>query len=106
VLLMNLIAERSRQQPGHSDRRIEVIEHKLSRVFATLEREVAAPANGSFDLGHIAVVAALSYLEFRLPQERGWRDRHPGLARWFADISDRPSVSATAYFDDLARPNT
>jgi glutathione S-transferase len=104
VLLMNLIAERLRRQPGQSDRRIEVVEHKLSRVFAALEREAGAPASGSFDLGHIAVVAALSYLDFRLPQESGWRARHPALARWLEDVCTRPSVSATAYFDDLAVP--
>jgi glutathione S-transferase len=101
-VLMSLIAERARRQPDHSDRRIAVIGHKLQRIFAVLEAEAPALAGGAFDMGQIAVVAALAYLDFRLPDEGVWRARHPALARWFETAGARPSVAATAYFDDLA----
>lgn len=106
ALLMSLIGETARAQTGHSDKRIAVIREKLPRVFATLESEAPAMREARFDMGQIAIVAALAYLDFRLPAEGIWRNSHPALDGWFGDVSTRPSVVATAYFDDLATPRT
>ena len=42
----------------------------------------------------IALVTALGYLDFRMP-DFGWRDGNSGLADWFAAMSERASVQAT-----------
>ncbi len=47
------------------------------------------------DIGTVAVLAALGYLDFRFAED-AWRDGHPQLARWFATASDRPSFLSTA----------
>lgn len=106
ALLMSLIGETARAQTGHSDKRIAVIREKLPRVFAMLESEAPAMRDARFDMGQIAIVAALAYLDFRLPAEGHWRDSYPELERWFSGVSMRPSVVATTYFDDLATPRT
>ncbi len=46
-------------------------------------------------LAHIACACALDYIDFRLP-DIGWRSSRPALARWHADVADRPSLRATA----------
>jgi glutathione S-transferase len=65
-----------------------------------LEREVPALAASRFDLGHIALGVAPSYLDFRFPGER-WREGHPRLADWHAGFDARPSVRANLPVDDL-----
>jgi len=45
----------------------------------------------SITLADLALVSALIYLDLRQP-ERDWRAVHPDLAKWFARISERPSV--------------
>ncbi|WP_274628204.1 glutathione S-transferase family protein [Arvimicrobium flavum] len=102
ALLMALLSEYSRRQPGHSERRIDVIRHKLPRIFTTLDDDAAAMTRAPFDMAQISIVAALCYLDFRLQEEATWRVRFPALARWFEEIGKRPSVVATTYFDEQA----
>ena len=49
---------------------------------------------GPLTIGQIAVGCALGYLDFRYPTE-GWRERHPDLAKWYAEFAKRPSMVAT-----------
>jgi glutathione S-transferase len=59
---------------------------------------LAAAANedisGFSTIGHIAIACMLGYLDFRFPDD-GWRQRHPGLAAWFAAAAERPSMRLT-----------
>ena len=48
----------------------------------------------TFDIGTIALVCALGYLDFRFA-DYDWRSTHPALTAWFAEISKRPSVADT-----------
>jgi glutathione S-transferase len=66
---------------------------KMAAGFDALERE-AAGFGGGFDIGHIAVACALGYADFRFAAEN-WRAARPHLARWFEQVSARPSVSGT-----------
>lgn len=50
---------------------------------------------GPLNLGAISVGCALGYLDFRF-SDMEWRKDRPGLARWFADFVERPSMKATA----------
>lgn len=52
------------------------------------------PAAERFDIGDITLACALGYLDFRLP-EIDWEGARPELARWFARIAERPSMTAT-----------
>lgn len=78
----------------------------IGRLLAGLEERAklrgtaASPALGNLVLGNITlgdivVAVALDYLAFRLP-ELNWPDKHPALAGWQRDITDRDSFQATA----------
>ena len=97
TLLLTWMGEKSRAQQEQSEIRIAAVRKKLPYIFTALENDVRA---SSFDVGHAACVAALGYLEFRLAAECDWRATHSQLAHWFADVSTRPSVAATTYFDE------
>jgi len=49
---------------------------------------------GPLTIGQITVGCALGYLDFRYAHEN-WRQRAPGLARWYDDLAERPSMRQT-----------
>jgi glutathione S-transferase len=66
---------------------------EIRRALAALERD--APAAGQPPrLSHLAIAAALGYLDLRLP-ELAWRTVCPGTAQWMAVFERRASVRAT-----------
>jgi glutathione S-transferase len=65
----------------------------------SLEREAAEIEQAPYCIGHIAIGCALSYIDFRFPDDR-WRDAHPKLAAWHAKIAARPSFRLTEAVDD------
>ncbi len=48
----------------------------------------------SLCLSHLALAAALGYLDFRLP-DLAWRAERPAGTRWYEDFSRRPSMQDT-----------
>ncbi len=89
--------ERLRDQP--SDVHLRSAAVRTAAVLDSVEREADALAASGFDIGHIAVGCALSYLDFRFA-EQDWRKDHPRLAIWHAVFAARPSVQATRPVDD------
>ncbi len=67
---------------------------KVDGALDEAERE-AATYPAAFDIGQIALVCALGYLDFRYAS-RPWRPGRPQLERWFAQRCERESVRATA----------
>jgi glutathione S-transferase len=68
---------------------------------ATLERfEQLAPGFGDapFDIGHVAIGCALSYLDFRFA-DLDWRAGRPSLTTWYQSFCERPSAKATEIVD-------
>lgn len=69
-----------------------------ARQKAAVERALdvleAAPPEGLGDIGAIAAGCALGYLDFRFPHEP-WRETHPRLAAWFAEVSQHPPLART-----------
>jgi glutathione S-transferase len=66
---------------------------KIHSGLAQFEQHASALAS-RVDIGTITLGCALGYLDFRfatLP----WRDNHPALARWYAEIAKRESFAAT-----------
>lgn len=74
---------------------LEAQSEKIRRSLANLEQEHLAELISGFDMVAIGVACALGYLDLRQP-EFGWRERQPGLAAWYAEVSQRPSLRATA----------
>ncbi|PWC39946.1 glutathione S-transferase [Azospirillum sp. TSO35-2] len=66
----------------------------VARSLDLLETD-AAKLEGGVSIGTLAVLAALSYLDFRFGHE-DWREGRPTLAAWFATASDRDSLRKTA----------
>ncbi|MBB1597781.1 glutathione S-transferase [Achromobacter sp. UMC46] len=48
-------------------------------------------AGVEIEIGKLAIACALWYLDLRF-SDLGWRDRYPAVARWYADVSLRPSL--------------
>jgi glutathione S-transferase len=70
----------------------------LARQKAAVERGLKVlegdPPKGLSDVGEIAVACALGYLDFRFAGEP-WREGHPRLAAWFAEVSKVPALART-----------
>ncbi|WP_245870160.1 glutathione S-transferase C-terminal domain-containing protein [Teichococcus rhizosphaerae] len=64
----------------------------VSRALDALEQ---APPRGLADIGAVAVACALGYLDFRYAHEP-WREGHPALAAWYAEVSASPAIARTA----------
>ncbi len=67
---------------------------KVARALDTLEARWMSHLAGPLDMGHIAVGAALGYLDFR-HGARNWREGRPALAAWYAKMRARPGMAAT-----------
>lgn len=67
---------------------------KIRRGLADLEQHHLAEIASGFDIAAIGVACALGYLDLRQP-EFGWREKQPGLAEWYAQVSQRASMLAT-----------
>jgi len=65
---------------------------KIDRSLAVLDDEVP---HHNVDIGVIAVACALGYLDLRFSHEP-WRDAHPKLAAWFAEVAELPWMVSTA----------
>ena len=64
---------------------------KIERSLAALEADT--PAN-HIDIGTIAVACGLGYLDLRFAHEP-WRESHPGLAKWYAEMLKHPCIAKT-----------
>ena len=67
---------------------------KIARTLDALEARWMSHLAGPLDAGQIAVGCALGYLDLR-HDARGWREGHPGLAKWYAGFAERASMQAT-----------
>jgi glutathione S-transferase len=85
------VMELRRSEP---DRHADVIERQTRAMTAGMTEAQRLIAPGRFALGEAAIIAALIYIDTRLPQDP-WRIRFPVLAGWFAETARRPSVAGT-----------
>ncbi|MEG1041234.1 MAG: glutathione S-transferase [Pseudomonas sp.] len=74
---------------------VEAQQGKIRRGLANFEQEHMAELSSVFDIAAIGVACALGYLDLRMP-DFGWREQQPKLAAWYAQVSQRPSMLATA----------
>jgi glutathione S-transferase len=68
---------------------------KVRGAVAALEIEAGQGLlRGPLTIGLITIGCALGYLDFRYANEP-WRQRAPGLARWYDDFAERPAMKQT-----------
>ena len=90
--------ERDREPQRQLQALLDAFAVKHAATLARLEQEAAALDAAPFRLGHIAIVCALGYLDFRFAG-MDWRSGHPRLAAWFEKQMQRPSVRMTVPVD-------
>lgn len=83
----------AQQDSATSERQITKIQRGLAALEERLEQRKGLDTD-SLGLGDIAAGCALAYLDFRLPQ-LAWRQDHPSLAAWAAELLARPSFTAS-----------
>ena len=86
--------ERDREPGRQLKELLDAFGVKTDSALAQLEKEAAALDAAPFRIGHVAIVCALGYLDYRFPAF-DWRSGRPRLAAWFAKVSQRPSVQQT-----------
>lgn len=91
-------SETRKPQGQQSAQVIKSFDEKVNAALDVLEAETPALGAAPFSIGHVGVACALAYLDFRFT-EFDWRAGHPKLAAWFAEVSKRPSMQATAFVD-------
>ena len=77
---------------------IAAFELKIHASLALLEAETAELSQTPFGIGHLTLVCALGYIDYRFADHE-WRGRSPRLAAWFETMQQRPSVQATKPVD-------
>ncbi len=100
-LIDNLILarnERDRPEAQRSSQHIEAFALKRRTTLSHLEKGMDMLISQRFGIGQIAIGCALSYADFRFPDEV-WRDMAPKLAAWFENFEARPSALATRLMD-------
>jgi glutathione S-transferase len=91
---LNLIGERRKPEGEKSPSSVKRWHSQLYRALdAVPEALRSLPAE--FNLGHLALISALGYLDFR-HDDLKWREGRDELASWFESVQSRPSVMATA----------
>ncbi|MGC2857339.1 glutathione S-transferase N-terminal domain-containing protein [Novispirillum sp. DQ9] len=88
-----IVMELRRPETERSAAWLERWQRAITRGVAVADADHSA-LDGPLDLGQVALVAALDYLDFRLP-DLAWQDRHPELAAWHRALLERPSLRAT-----------
>lgn len=84
--------ERERSPPSQT--LLDAFAAKYRASMTSLEQDASTLELDPFDIGHIAIGCALSYLDFRFA-DLGWRTGHPRIAAWHPSFAERPSVKAT-----------
>ena len=71
------------------------MEARIERALSALDAQASALAvAGALRADQISAACALDYVDLRYTDQ--WRERHARLARWFAPVMERPSMTATA----------
>ena len=66
---------------------------KVGKCLEFLDAELGAHGS-ELTMGEIAAGCALGWLDVRAAEEP-WREKHPGLAQWFAGFGERPSMAGS-----------
>lgn len=91
LAVRRVMEARRPQGDGHAD----WMERWLTGVLAGLDvLDGEGVLGDGFAIGEMAAAAAISYLDFRMP-DLGWRETRPALSAWYAAQERRPAMQAT-----------
>jgi len=93
MLLARMYEERTRTEEQRSEKLQAAIAVKLKSCLDALDAMAPALEKAPVNIGHVAIVCALGYLDFRFDDD--WRAERPALAAWHKSFAARPSVVAT-----------
>ncbi len=82
-----------------------VFEHKIRACFAQMEADANSLSNTAFGIGHISLMCALDYFDFRWSGS-GWESTFPKLSDWHTDLSKRDSLVANPFNDNATAATT
>jgi glutathione S-transferase len=94
MLLARMYELRTRTDEQRSQKLIDAIAVKQKACLDALEAAAPDLTKAPVNIGHLAIMCALGYLDFRFADD-DWRAGRPGLAAWHASFKERPSVVAT-----------
>ena len=86
--------ETLRPPERQSPERLRLYRRSIDQVLDRLEQE--ADSLAGLDLGTISIACALTYLDFRFPDD-GWSEQRPALRKWLDSFAARESMQATEY---------
>ena len=93
---INVQRERSRPPRGQSE---AIIDKQWGKFERSMDWINANPdvLEGPLNIGHISIVSGIGWVEFRMGDVLGnWKFRWPTLGTWYDQMSERPSIQATA----------
>jgi glutathione S-transferase len=90
------IGENAKPEEIRSQPHIAAYKTKIQAALDYLEADASALAKDRFNIGHLSIGCALSYLDFRYADD-DWRVGHPELAEWHQSFAERASVKQTAH---------
>ncbi|WP_146586444.1 glutathione S-transferase [Puniceibacterium confluentis] len=93
--LLMVYEARLRDEEQRSPDWVEAQWDKIDRALTAVNSLWMSHLHGRMDMGHIAMGAALSYLDLR-HDARNWRAGRDALAAWHKSFAERPSMLATA----------
>ncbi|MDA1089846.1 MAG: glutathione S-transferase N-terminal domain-containing protein [Proteobacteria bacterium] len=79
------------------DKYVRRQEAVIYRAMDALENGIDA-LDGPLTIGPVAIACSIGWLDFR-HGDLNWRGERPGLAKWFEEFSDRPSMIQSAPTD-------
>jgi len=94
MLLARMYEVRTRTDEQRSQKLLDAIAAKQKTCLDALEVMAPVLAKTPVNIGHLAIMCALGYLDFRFADD-DWRKGRPALAAWHADFKKRPSVVVT-----------
>jgi len=98
-LLDALILWRNEREKEHPlTELISAFEIKFNTCLNLLDDEIQALTSSRLNIGTITLGCALGYVDYRF-ENLNWKAKHPELASWFRQISQRPSFIASLPVD-------
>lgn len=98
-----------RSEIGRDDQRSidigKAFERKIRACFDQMEADANSLSCSVFGIGHISIMCALDYLDFRWSGS-GWKTTFPTLSNWHAGLSQRDSLLANPFNDNAAATST
>ncbi|MGF1551120.1 MAG: glutathione S-transferase N-terminal domain-containing protein [Paracoccaceae bacterium] len=93
--LLAIDERRLRPEAQQSQQLVDAWQAKITRALGAFEAEAEAIRETPERIDHLALAAALGYLDFRF-SGMGWRREAPEIAEWFEDYRETPAMLATA----------